>query len=77
MAIFRYSVDSSAGCCHHDEIVLRLLYNFLLLLFFNLKTLWEDFTILFQEKQYMLILRLREMPNIVAMVTSFLEENIM
>ena len=41
MAIFRYSVDSSAGCCHHDEIVLRLLYNFLLLLFFNLKTLHE------------------------------------
>ena len=39
MVIFRYSVDSSAGCCHHDEIVLRLLYNFLLLLFFNLKTL--------------------------------------
>ena len=34
-----YPPSTPKGCCHHDEIVLRLLYIFLPLLFFNLKTL--------------------------------------
>ena len=39
---------SAEGCHYRDEIVLWLLYNFLLLLFFNLKTLLNDFLILFE-----------------------------
>ena len=45
---------TAQGCCYRrDEIVLRLLYNFLLLLILNLKTLliWLQFFVTHQESR--------------------------